>query len=234
MRISRTFFLLGWGMTPICCCMKWACWCPGHPEAGLVWFNLWSLEMWIPWWGWLVGITFCSSFPVGDIYSRITAMAGWVRGVTLVCMKQRLSSINPDLGMCKPAAWEGTGSFPWLRFIWRLISIALKSHSPTWSACWYCVLFCTLQVGWQQFQKEERLNGGQGYKNIRGKLGLVWESLHIFTSSSVSCSLTESHFSKTTLNPKTKQSKTKPSFFILRHSLHKTLTVCLIVPSYTW
>lgn len=38
----------------------------------------------------------------------------------------------PDLGMFKPAAWEGTDSFPWLRFIWCLIAIALKSNSPTW------------------------------------------------------------------------------------------------------
>lgn len=38
---------------------------------------------------------FFTSFSVGDIYSRITAMAGWVNEVTLVYMKQRHTSINP-------------------------------------------------------------------------------------------------------------------------------------------
>lgn len=43
----------------------------------------------------------------------------------------------PDVGMVKPAAWEGTDSFPWLRFIWCLLSIALKSQFPTCTSCWY-------------------------------------------------------------------------------------------------
>lgn len=42
----------------------------------------------------------------------------------------------PDVGTVKPAVWEGTDSFPGLRFIWCLLSIALKSLSPTCTSCW--------------------------------------------------------------------------------------------------
>ena len=66
-------------------------------SPGPAWFgsDIGIQRCWFWWWVWLIRITFSTSFSVGDIYSRITAMAGWVNEVTLVYMKQRHTSINP-------------------------------------------------------------------------------------------------------------------------------------------
>lgn len=62
-------------------CMKCNWWSPG------LWCSRWSSEMPAQWWVGLAGTTSCTSFSAGDIYSGITAVAGWVKGVTLACMK---------------------------------------------------------------------------------------------------------------------------------------------------
>ena len=70
------------------------------------------------------------------IQESLQWLAEWMRSPWCIWNSgTHLSILDP--GMCKPAAWEGTDSFPWLRFIWCLISITLQSHSPTWSSCWY-------------------------------------------------------------------------------------------------
>lgn len=170
---QQSFFFWGGGHSHVFCCMKWDCWGPRLPKASLACFRQWSSGMLI-----LVMSPACLS-------KFLHFFLSWTHLFKNHCYS-RLSEWG-HLGV-----YETVADIYQSR-IWACVSLRLENgqpHSLGWdlSAAWYhlhlnltsspgvpadsWVLFCTLQVWWLLFQKEERLSGGgQVYKNIRGKRG---------------------------------------------------------------
>lgn len=139
MKISKVFFLWGEGGIPFFTAWKGSDEVLGSP--GLAWLGFVSGAQgcWFRRWVRLVRITFCTSFSVGDIYSRSTAMAGWVSGVTLVYMKQQRTSV-PDLGMLKLLEKGQAHSLGWdLSDAWYQLHLNLTSPPGVPADIW--VLF---------------------------------------------------------------------------------------------
>lgn len=177
-----------------------AAWSPGLPRAGLVWFKtLESRDVDSDDGSGSLESLFLLLSQLGTfIQESLQWLAEWMRSPWCIWNSgTHLSILDP--GMCKPAAWEGTDSFPWLRFIWCLISITLQSHSPTWSSCWYLSpLLHTSSMVVAVPERRKGWCGGQVYKNIRGKL---WVGLKnhckILPAPLCPAVLQKSHFSKT-------------------------------------